>query len=88
MYCCLLLQIYLCYLWLLLCCRDTYMAFVCTHHVHHLRIDGLGDDVPVVSDVLHHLAERRPLHLFPFQVAQGVGDEVEENAALTQLLHE
>ncbi len=25
MYCCLLLQIYLCYLWLLLCCRDTYM---------------------------------------------------------------
>ncbi len=23
MYCCLLLQIYLCYLWLLLCCRDT-----------------------------------------------------------------
>ncbi len=24
MYCCLLLQIYLCYLWLLLCCRDTY----------------------------------------------------------------
>ncbi len=25
MYCCLLLQIYLCYLWLLLCCRDTYV---------------------------------------------------------------
>ncbi len=25
MYCCLLLQIYLCYLWLLLCSRDTYM---------------------------------------------------------------
>ncbi len=24
MYCCLLLQIYLCYLWLLLCSRDTY----------------------------------------------------------------
>ncbi len=26
MYCCLLLQIYLCYLWLLLCSRDTYMT--------------------------------------------------------------
>ncbi len=65
-----------------------YTVFVCTHHVHHLGIDGLGDDVPVVSDELHHLAERRPLHLFPFQVAQGVRDEVEEHAALTQLLHE
>ncbi len=28
MYCCLLLQIYLCYLWLLLCSRDTYMTHV------------------------------------------------------------
>ncbi len=28
MYCWLLLQIYLCYWWLLLCCRDTYIRFI------------------------------------------------------------
>ncbi len=30
MYCCLLLQIYLCYLWLLLCSRDTWIVTITT----------------------------------------------------------
>lgn len=59
-----------------------------TDHVDHLRVYGLCDDVPVVGDVLHHLAQRRPLHLLPFQVAQRVRDEVKEDAALPQLLDE
>lgn len=59
-----------------------------THHVHHLWVNGLGDDAAVVGDELHHLAERRPLHLLPFQVTEGVGQEIKENAALTQLLDE
>lgn len=59
-----------------------------TDHVHHLWVNGLCDDVPVVGDVLHHLAQRRPLHLLPFQVAQRVRDEVKEDAALPQLLDE
>lgn len=58
------------------------------HHVNHLRVDGFRDDVPVVGDVLHHLADGRPLHLLPFQVAQRVRDEIEEDAALPQLLDE
>lgn len=37
-----------------------------TDHVDHLWVDGLRDDVPVVGDVLHHLAQCRPLHLLPF----------------------
>jgi len=56
--------------------------------VNHLGVDGLGDDVPVVGDVLHHLADGRPLHLLPFQVAQRVREEIEEDAALPQLLDE
>lgn len=59
-----------------------------TNHVHHLGVDGLCDDIPVVGDVLHHFAQRRPLHFLPFQVAERVGQEVEENAALPQLLDE
>lgn len=54
----------------------------------HLWVYGLCDDVPVVGDVLHHLAQRRTFHLLPFQVAQRVGDEVKEDAALPQLLDE
>lgn len=56
--------------------------------MNHLWVDGLRDDVPVVGDVLHHLAQRRPFHLLPFQIAEGVRDEVEEDAALPQLLDE
>lgn len=54
----------------------------------HLWVDGFGDDAPVVGDELHHLAQRRPFDLLPFQVTQGVGDEVKEDAALPQLLDE
>lgn len=64
------------------------LACLDTDHVHHLWVNGLCDDVPVVGDVLHHLAQRRPLHLLPFQVAQRVRDEVKEDAALPQLLDE
>lgn len=69
--------------------KTIYISFLdlSTHHVYDLRIDGFCDDVPVMSDVLHHLAESRPLHLLPFQVAQGVGHEVKEHTTLTQFLH-
>lgn len=59
-----------------------------THHVNHLRVDGLGDDVTFIGDVLHHLAQRRPLDLLPFQVTQRVGGKIEQHAALSQLLDE
>ena len=52
----------------------------------HLRIHRLGEHPPVLGDVLHHLLQRRPLHLLPLQVGEGVGDEVEEDAALSDLL--
>ncbi len=43
MYCCLLLQIYLCYLWLLLCSRDTYiklkMSFPYLKYILVMHID-------------------------------------------------
>lgn len=70
--------------------RNSQVALDCldTDHVDHLWVNGLCDDVPVVGDVLHHLAQRRPLHLLPFQVAQWVRDEVKEDAALPQLLDE
>ncbi len=38
MYCCLLLQIYLCYLWLLLCCRVTYHICICVLMVSYQHI--------------------------------------------------
>jgi len=38
--------------------------------------------------MLHHLVQSGPLHLFPFQVGQGVGYKVEERAALLQFLDE
>ena len=68
--------------------RQTDRQVLGTDHVHHLWVDGLCDDVPVVGDVLHHLAQRRPLHLLPFQVAQRVGQEVKEHATLSELLDE
>lgn len=39
-----------------------------TDHVHHFWVDGLCDDIPVVGNVLHHLAQRSPLHFLPFQI--------------------
>ncbi len=59
-----------------------------THHVHHLWVYGLRDDIAIVVDVLHHLGQRRPLHLLPFEIAERIRQKVEENAALTQLLDE
>ena len=52
----------------------------------HLRIDWFGEHSPVLGDILHHLLQRRTLHLLPLEVGEGVGDEVEENAALSDLL--
>ena len=67
-------------------CISVLLLLLLSYHVHHLRVDGLGDDVAVVGDVLHHLAERRPLDLLPFEVAKGVGHKVEQHTTLTQLL--
>lgn len=39
-----------------------------------------------MGDVLHHFVEAGPLHFLVLEVAEGVADEVEEDAALTQLL--
>ena len=57
-----------------------------TTHSTHLGVDGVSEDAPVVGHELHHLLQRRPLHLLPLEVGEGVGDEVEENAALSDLL--
>lgn len=54
-----------------------------THHVHHLRVYGLRDDIAIVCDELDHLAERRSLHLLPFQITERIGQKIKENAALT-----
>lgn len=59
-----------------------------THHDDGLGVDGLGHHFAVVSDVLHHLVKSCPLHLLVLEVAERVADEVEQHAALTQLLHE
>ena len=52
----------------------------------HLRIYRLREHSPVLGDILHHLLQRSPLHLLPLQVGEGVRHEVEEDAALTDLL--
>lgn len=59
-----------------------------TDHVHHFWVDGLCDDIPIVGDVLHHLAQRSPLYFLPFQITQRVRQEVEKNAALSKFLDE
>lgn len=59
-----------------------------THHVHHLWVDGLRDDIAVVCDELHHFTECRPLHLLPLEVAEWVRHKVEEDTALPKLLNE
>ena len=51
-----------------------------------LRIYRLREHSPVLGDILHHLLQRSPLHLLPLQVGEGVRHEVEEDAALTDLL--
>lgn len=56
--------------------------------MNRLWVNRLRDDVPVVGDVLHHLAQSGPFHLLPFQIAQWVRDKIEEDAALPQLLDE
>lgn len=53
-----------------------------THHVHGLGVDGLGDHVAVVGDILHHLAQRGSLDFLPLQVTQRVGDKVKEDTTL------
>lgn len=58
------------------------------HHDDGLGVDGLRDHVAVVSDVLHHFVEAGPLHLLVLEVAERVANEVEEDAALAQLLDE
>ena len=52
----------------------------------HLRIDWFGEHSPVLGDILYHLLQRCTLHLLPLEVGEGVRDEVEENAALSDLL--
>ena len=52
----------------------------------HLRIDRLSEHPSVLGDILHHLLQGGALHLLPLQVGEGVGDEVEEDAALSDLL--
>ena len=59
-----------------------------TTHSTHLGVDGVSEDAPVVGHELHHLLQRRPLHLLPLEVGQGVRDEVEEDGALPDLLDE
>ena len=58
------------------------------HHDDGLRVDAIGHHVTVVCDILDHLVEPRPLHLFVFEVTEWVDDKIEQDAALTQLLHE
>lgn len=59
-----------------------------THHDDGLGVYALGHHLAVVRDVLHHLVKPRPLDLLVLEVAERVADEVEQNAALPQLLHE
>lgn len=58
------------------------------YHDNSFRVDGLGDNIPVVCDVFHHLIETCSLHLLELQVTEGVRDEVKKNTALPQLLDE
>lgn len=59
-----------------------------TYHVHCFRVNGFRDDAPLGGHELHHLVQRRPLHLLPLQIWQRIRDEVEQDAALPYLLHE
>lgn len=53
-----------------------------THHVDGLGVNGLRDHVPVVGDILHHLAQRSALYFLPLQVTQWVRDKVKEDTTL------
>ena len=48
-------------------------------HGDDLGVDGLGEHVPVRRDVLDHLVQGGALHLFPLEVGQRIGYEIEEN---------
>ena len=59
-----------------------------TEHFNGDGKDILRDDSSIDGDVVDHFVERTSFHFFPFQIGQGVGDEVEQGAALLQLLDE
>lgn len=52
------------------------------YHVYRLGIYRFGDNIFVFGYVLDHLVEGSALYLLPFQIWQGIGFEVEEDAAL------
>lgn len=57
------------------------------YHIHCFGINCFGNNVFVFGYILDHLVEGGALHLLPFQIRQGIRLEVEENAALPQLLY-
>lgn len=44
----------------------------CAHHGDSLWVNGLGDDVAAMGDVLDHFVESCPLHLLELEVAERV----------------
>ncbi len=71
MYCCLLLQIYLCYLWLLLCSRDTYI-YVCRFLLQCISLKGILF-LPIVS---YRFLQRR-LFIYHFLIYGVIKSEIQ-----------
>ena len=69
-------------------CKEGRQHCTGTENDTNLRVDGFGEDSSVLGDELHHFLERGSLHLLPLEVGQGVGDKVEEDRALADLLNE
>lgn len=58
-----------------------------THHLHHLGVYILSDNITLGCDVLQHLMQRLGLDLFPFQLSVGIV-KIEKDRALMKLLDE
>ena len=64
------------------------LLLLLTEHFNGDGKDILRNDSSIDGDIVDHFVERASFHFFPFQIGQGVGDEVEQGAALLQLLDE
>ena len=55
-------------------------------HGDDLGVDRLGQHVPVRRHVLNHLVQGGALHLFPLEIGERIGYEIEENLKKPQLI--
>lgn len=59
-----------------------------THHADSFRINWVGNDVAILSNILDHFCQSKPFNLLAFKVGKRVVGEVEQHSTLFQLRDE